>query len=802
VLPLMMLVLSAPNVDAYGDALPRGAVARLGTVRFTASGFSSVVSPDRNKLVLVHHGAVECWDLKNGQKLFRTPLPRLPFEYSDTKVLSFADGGRIILAVSHQVLHHLDPTTGVVLKVLDLTPSVADPVNPIRHIAARDEWLYVSCHNWVMRVRWQTGECGPKVKFPSIGALSDDGRYVTSFGDKATQIYNIDAGTPAGPELPIPIVAGLPRTSADGRRVAALTDDGFAVYDAFNGQEICRHREVRPTDNVPNRYRKIHALGLDQNTIYILRNSQTLKRFDLRTRAFVGDIALDDGHAANYSSIHFDEIRQRIIVHGTSAPLRVYDADGRALHAGEGLHRETAVAVLPNGKTVVAVDDGNRLRRWSHPFPPADPGTVLDHYVKYFRLAAHDNEHFFSVDRLTIRRWRLDGKNGHFAELPGMKDSFGTVFPTQFQADLESGFLFAVGSEGMQVWKPNGEPAWKVETDNRQPWSLRIIRLIDGHSICVERSQRDSSQHEIESGSVIVRYPTADERRYAFYTFRNSCFFPKYNLRLNYAGRMFRALSITGAHAFESWEFPETSGYSNTISEAAFSPDSHLVAAGLNDGRVFVIDRRSGAMLLDFAGHAGPVRGLTFSADYRQLISQADDGTILVWTLRPGYQHLAGPDGLAGLMASDPLVAYAGGWQLADEFPKYAAELRRRFPPVPLRDAAKELQLILTNLDAPQFAVRELAQKQLRDFADELPGQRRALEAAEKATASAEVRAKLNAVLSLPLHEASAGVLVRDRAVAAASRSDSPEAQALLKDWAAGQPDATLTLAAKAALRK
>ncbi len=65
----------APWVDAYGDPLPRGAVARLGTVRWRHDGASAFAFTRTGEtLVSVASGAVQFWDVKTGKVVRSFPV--------------------------------------------------------------------------------------------------------------------------------------------------------------------------------------------------------------------------------------------------------------------------------------------------------------------------------------------------------------------------------------------------------------------------------------------------------------------------------------------------------------------------------------------------------------------------------------------------------------------------------------------------------------------------------------------------------------------------------------------------------
>src|SRR5262245_35368498 len=57
-----------PWVDAYGDPLPKGAVARLGTIRWRHDGAAAFAFTRTGEtLVSIGSGAIQFWDVKTGK---------------------------------------------------------------------------------------------------------------------------------------------------------------------------------------------------------------------------------------------------------------------------------------------------------------------------------------------------------------------------------------------------------------------------------------------------------------------------------------------------------------------------------------------------------------------------------------------------------------------------------------------------------------------------------------------------------------------------------------------------------------
>ena len=72
----------------------------------------------------------------------------------------------------------------------------------------------------------------------------------------------------------------------------------------------------------------------------------------------------------------------------------------------------------------------------------------------------------------------------------------------------------------------------------------------------------------------------------------------------------------------------------------AWCPDAWLIAGGMSDGRIAILNADSGKAVLHLTGHTGPVTGLDWSSDGRRLASASADGSVRVWDANTGVELL------------------------------------------------------------------------------------------------------------------------------------------------------------------
>lgn len=232
----------------------------------------------------------------------------------------------------------------------------------------------------------------------------------------------------------------------------------------------------------------------------------------------------------------------------------------------------------------------------------------------------------------------------------------------------------------------------------------------------------------------------------------------------------------------------------------SFSPDGRLIASCGHPRDVQVWEAASGQERRRLVGHQSSVQSVEFSPD-GCLVTASTDGTALVWSLFDHSAIESTPADLDALwidLAKDGLTAHRAMTKLLTE------EATVRFLTGSLRPAVKpeeaQVKQWLADLGSPQFERREAAQKQLARVGEWIEP---TLQETLKTTSDAEVRRRLTDLLeNFSRLEARPEQLRELRAVEVLERIGNAQARHLLETLVKGTPVARLTREAKESLTR
>jgi WD40 repeat protein len=798
----------APRTDLYGDPLPDGAVARLGSSRFRQAGISDFVFLSDGKTVLScgRDRVLRFWDTANG-KLIRTV--KLEGKAGDSFALS--PDGKTLAGHEDGLLVIWEVATGKELKTVSI------PKGNIRYLtfSADGKTLAVGTCNWrVSFWEWQTGK-ERQVMLPILprdlvqitidssthGSFSPDGKWFVGGGHAEQPLGVFEAAT--GREVyRFNCNASTSTVSPDGTRLAVSSwqnskgerETALRLFDLTNGKEL---QQFPLEQNEPfyslafSPDGKTLACGFSDNSCLVdVGTGRILHRLSGRpiSMVFAPDgkmLAASSGHQLRFwDVVSGKELQERPGEFGW-IPVLAASPDGRMLASADWGAQEVSLwdtssgkllRQLPlkgeqqyvrnltfsaDGKTLAACQYHGFIQFWDaatgqdqRTLQLAEPGRANQGSAYYYQVRmSADGKRVTTLERFfaqpeTTRVGLWDGATGKF------------VSGHQLPAETRLGFWLGDGAK-VALSLPDGLTLTEVEggtTLFRVPRTLRSGQVSGSADERLLACPKDTAVSvgvwESVTGKKVATVSTGPVAHLALGTDNRSL--------VTTDKEFLHVWDLATGKERKRWQLPE--------------PGVDI------SGETFVL-----ALLL--------------SPDGRRAFTALADGTALVWDLSPALkpsQPLVKDPGekeLASwwtdLAGKDAAAAYAAVWRLADTPPDTAvAFLRQHLKPVVAADPDK-VRALVADLDSDAFAVRDNAFKQLEDLGiSAVPSLRQLL----KKDQSLEVRRRLETLLvRAPDPAASPELLRRLRAIQVLERLNGKDARSLLTDLSGGVAEAAET---------
>jgi WD40 repeat protein len=810
------------GVDRFGDPLPPGAVARLGTVRFRHEGNAEQLafSPDGKILAGATRSGVLLWDAATGKELRRLPVPvglRLP-EHS----LDFSpDGATLAVGAADD-------------------PDLEKACLTLWDVASGEK-LHTFSVPAAPHIQRSFGALALSVRF------APDGKRLAVAGGAATNIHvlEIPAGRICAKVGEKPGSLRGPFFSPDGKALAIGAASGVRFYDASTGKllrvfEVNKDRKDRMTSCLAySPDGEVLAAASGEHIVFL--NPATGEELGrMQSKHWANDLAFaPDGRT--------------LVSCGQDGWLCVWDVAGRKVRRllNGGTDHPSCMALSPDGKTAALGSQWQRLRLWNLvtgeelftqfgdndgpvnglAFMP-DGKTLFTGYPR--KLVAWDSNNWQLTKSIpsgaTSLSIRPDGQRLavvvgglHLWELTtGGEKWIGSLPINGFfrcARFSDDGKLLVTADEqwgaGKTPYGPEVIPRlrrWDAATgkslgEMTLPEEARDAPAVapDGKAAFVGGMEGSLYVIDLEAGRVRYQTPKRPNR------FRAFTVSPDGGL----------LLAVDQSKEVSVWEVASRQvvltlrGHRRTPGVTAFSPDGLLVGSTDVDtsgtdfkepSTVRLWKLATGEELAKFNGFGADAVALTFVPDGTGLVAGLANSTALVFDVtqwarprRPAENRLTAEEVQslwADLGGADAPKAYRAGWALAAAPGQAVALFREKLRPVTPVDS-RQLRQWIADLDSKEFAARRRAQAAL----SRLGGQaEQAVIEALKGKPSLEARRRLEQIRQAVEGVPELDALRTLRAIRVLERVGTPASRTVLEELARGATAAQETRAAREAL--
>jgi RNA polymerase sigma factor (sigma-70 family) len=786
--------------DRYGDPLPQGAIARLGTLRFRqgTAVYITQFSPDGKNLLLGGR-TLALWDTATGRKIRDFPVSPIRAALSpDGKQVAVGEIGTSLWDVATgQRLQTLDKSFAASLAFLDDTLLAVGGEQgvtlwdlpsgkKIRHLShgatvrtvvfpRGGKTVASAGEDGTVRLwdlasgkelrRWETTK--------SVGhelAASSTSPWLALAEENLLRLLDADSGKEVRLLGPNPYQRGCVAFSPDGKTLASAQDLGtIYLWDPSTGKEIRRWKAA---------VGMFHSLTFTpdgKTLVSSCRDGVGVRWWDVATGKEIHKPWI--GHHAWVKAVGFSKGGQELFSLGADGGFLSWKLADATHHRHLQLPSSLGAMFSPDGKNTLSIDwDGKEESGYSMSLRDTATGKNLRSLgkVPYANLVAFSpdgkNVALTEADdgNLGVSVWDFEtGKLRHRFTRPGNRVYFCLAFSPDGKRVAAGSWDAAMPN--FRLW--DLQSGKEIPSCNPDHWVNSITFSADGTLVAL------GSGGDPKQCVSVWKLATATE---------------------------IQRFSVPGSEAV-----------------SAFSPSGRFLATGSSslhmantptaeEKIVRVWEIATGKQVASFEGHHGAITALSYAPDGKSLASGSVDSTILIWDLVGRLRKPKDAQPLTAgqlealwnhLLDADAAKAFRAIGDLVVAGDEAALYLKKQLSPVPIPDAAltERATQLVADLDSDKFAVRQKAMVELDKMGDAAAG---ALRKALAAPLSLETRRRIEQILTGLDGKQGALHLRKSRALEALELIATSAARDVLQALAAGDPGARLTQEASAAQRR
>jgi WD40 repeat protein len=458
-------------------------------------------------------------------------------------------------------------------------------------------------------------------------ALSPNGRYVASGGDRRVTIWDVVTGQ----ELRCLKVSGQTEIavafSPDGRQLATggAPDGTLRLWDVATGKRL---------ESLAGHTGSVSGLTFSRDGRWLASASadRTVRLWDVSRGR---EIHTCMGHTAEVESVAFSPDGRRLASGSADKTVKIWDAvSGQELQTLEG-HTAIvySVAFQPEGRQLASGSLDQTLLLWD---------LTTGHPVHTFRGHRHtvlgaafspDGRWLASASQdETVKIWDAV----EHRELRTLKGHTGPVASVAFHPDGHR--LVTAGDRWVKVWDTAG---------GHNPRILRAARG-SGELVSVAFSRDGQRLAAARAGGLVTVWNARTSQEEASFPAHSPevwsvAWSPKGNWLATAGGLYDKHIGRWAGGEVKVWDWTTGKlrqtlrGHRDVVFSVAFSADGRQLASASRDGTVMVWDWAGGQELATLRGHAGPVHAVAFSPN-GWLASASDDRTVKIWDPASGRE--------------------------------------------------------------------------------------------------------------------------------------------------------------------